>query len=196
VGTLAWSSSILSSGSRAGVILQRDLRAPSHYVSQLVGHGSEVCGLKWSYDDRELASGGNDDLLFIWSANSTHPMLRYSEHSAAVKAIAWSPHQRGLLASGGGTADRCIRVWNTTTNTALSCVHTGSQVCNLVWSKSVNELVSTHGCSQKQIIVWRYPTMSKLATLTGHTLRVLYLAISPDGRGLHSLTFQLNLSRV
>lgn len=36
------------------------------------------------------------------------------------------------------------------------------QVCNLVWSKNVNELVSTHGYSQNQIIVWRYPTMSKV----------------------------------
>ena len=35
----------------------RDVRAPDHYVSKLVGHKSEVCGLKWSYDDRELASG-------------------------------------------------------------------------------------------------------------------------------------------
>ena len=86
-----------------------------------------------------------------------------------------------LLASGGGMADRCIRFWNTitNTNTALRCVDTGSQVCNLVWSKNVNELVSTHGYSRyspNQIIVWRYPTMSKLATLTGHTQRVLYLA--------------------
>lgn len=46
----------------------------------------------------------------------------------------------------------------------------------------MNEIVSTHGYSQNQIIVWRYPNMSKLATLTGHTLRVLYLAISPDGQ--------------
>ncbi|XP_039828671.1 protein FIZZY-RELATED 2-like isoform X2 [Panicum virgatum] len=57
-----------------------------------------------------------------------------------------------------------------------------SKVCNLVWSKNVNELVSTHGYSQNQIIVWRYPTMPKLATLTGHTYKVLYLAISPDGQ--------------
>ncbi|CAA3033710.1 hypothetical protein TSUD_382980 [Olea europaea subsp. europaea] len=34
-------------------------------------------------------------------------------------------------------------------------------VCNLAWSKNVNELVNTHGYSQNQIIVWRYPTMSK-----------------------------------
>lgn len=58
----------------------------------------------------------------------------------------------------------------------------GSQVCNLSWSKNVNELVSTHGYSQNQIIVWRCPNMTKLATLTGHTMRVLYLASSPDGQ--------------
>ena len=62
------------------------------------------------------------------------------------------------------------------------CVIAGSQVCNLLWSKNVNEIVSTHGYSQNQIVVWKYPSMSKLATLTGHTLRVLYLAVSPDGQ--------------
>ena len=182
VGTLAWSSSVLCSGSRDRTIRYRDMRDQRDFVHCLRGHTSEVCGLKWSYDDRELASGGNDNQLFIWNHHSTNPVLRFSEHTAAVKAIAWSPHTHGLLASGGGTADRCIRFWSTTTNSALSCVDTGSQVCNLVWSKNVNELVSTHGYSQNQVIVWRYPNMSKLATLTGHTLRVLYLAISPDGQ--------------
>lgn len=182
VGSLAWSSSVLSSGSRDKNILLRDIRAQDDYISKLNGHKSEVCGLKWSYDNRELASGGNDNRLFVWNQNSTQPMLKYCEHTAAVKAIAWSPHVHGLLVSGGGTADRCIRFWSTTTNTYLSCMDTGSQVCNLAWSRNVNELVSTHGYSQNQIIVWKYPTMSKLATLTGHTYRVLYLAISPDGQ--------------
>ncbi|KAG5028222.1 hypothetical protein JHK87_011736 [Glycine soja] len=182
VGALAWSSSLLSSGGRDKNIYQRDIRAQEDFVSKLSGHKSEVCGLKWSYDNRELASGGNDNRLFVWNQHSTQPVLKYCEHTAAVKAIAWSPHLHGLLASGGGTADRCIRFWNTTTNSHLSCMDTGSQVCNLVWSKNVNELVSTHGYSQNQIIVWRYPSMSKLATLTGHTYRVLYLAISPDGQ--------------
>lgn len=182
VGTLAWNSHTLSSGSRDRNILQHDVRSPEHYNSRLVGHRSEVCGLKWSPDGRELASGGNDNQLFIWNNSSLTPRLRFVEHTAAVKAIAWSPHQHGLLASGGGTADRCIRFWNTSTNTALHAVDTGSQVCNLMWSKNVNELVSTHGYSQNQIIVWRYPSLTKLTTLTGHTLRVLYLAMSPDGQ--------------
>ncbi|KAL2558138.1 Protein FIZZY-RELATED 3 [Forsythia ovata] len=181
-GVLAWSSRILSSGSRDRNILQHDLRVPSDFISKLVGHKSEVCGLKWSHDDRELASGGNDNQLLVWNQQSQQPILKLTEHTAAVKAIAWSPHQSGLLASGGGTADRCIRFWNTTSGNQINSVDTGSQVCNLAWSKNVNELVSTHGYSQNQIMVWKYPSMAKVATLTGHSLRVLYLAMSPDGQ--------------
>lgn len=64
VGALAWSSTLLSSCSRDKTILHRDIRAQEDYVSKLVGHKAEVCGLKWSYDNRELASGGNDNKVF------------------------------------------------------------------------------------------------------------------------------------
>ena len=50
-----------------------------------------------------------------------------------------------------------------------------------MFSKNVNELISTHGYSLNQIIVWKYPRMERVATLVGHTYRVLYLAMSPDG---------------
>lgn len=63
----------------------------------------------------------------------------------------------------------------------LNSIETGSQVCNLLFSKNVNEIVSTHGYSDNAIVVWKYPSMKKVATLTGHSLRVLYLAMSPDG---------------
>jgi cell division cycle 20-like protein 1 (cofactor of APC complex) len=51
-----------------------------------------------------------------------------------------------------------------------------------MFSKNANEIVSTHGYSLNQIIVWKYPSMQKVATLTGHTYRVLYLSMSPDGQ--------------
>jgi WD40 repeat protein len=46
VGTQAWSSHMLSSGSRDKSILLRDVRVPEPYVEKLLGHKSEVCGLK------------------------------------------------------------------------------------------------------------------------------------------------------
>jgi len=184
VGCVAWSSSVLSSGSRDRSILNRDLRCPEQYVSKLAVHQQEVCGLKWSPDENELASGGNDNTVLVWNEHRTTPVRAFVDHVAAVKAIAWSPHQRGLLASGGGTADRCIRFWNTVKGTQVNCIETGSQVCNLAWSNNVNEVVSTHGYSQNQIIVWRYPKLTKSVMLTGHTTRVLYLAVSPTGENI------------
>jgi len=109
------------------------------------------------------------------------PQHKFSQHIAAVKALAWSPHQRGLLVSGGGTADRCIRFWNSQLGTELQCVQTESQVCNLAFSRNSNELISTHGYSDNAVIVWKYPSMRRVKTLTGHNMRVLYLAMAPDG---------------
>ena len=183
VGTLAWTGPYLASGSRDRLVFLRDVRVQAAFTDRLSAHKQEVCGLKWSYDEPAfLASGGNDNQLHVVdSRNTTQPIHRFTDHTAAVKAIAWSPHQHGLLASGGGTADRCIRFWNTLSGSALNTVDTGSQVCNLAWSQNCNEIVSTHGYSLNQIVVWRYPSLSKVVTLTGHTYRVLYLAVSPDG---------------
>ncbi|KAK9504171.1 hypothetical protein O3M35_010560 [Rhynocoris fuscipes] len=185
VGSLAWSGDMLSSGSRDRLILQRDIRTPAVAPERrLPGHRQEVCGLKWSPDNQYLASGGNDNRLCVWNMHSTSPCQVYTDHQAAVKAIAWSPHHQGLLASGGGTADRTIKFWNTLIGQQVHCVDAGSQVCNLAWSKHYSELVSTHGYSQNQILVWKYPSLNQVTKLTGHTSRVLYLAMSPDGESI------------
>ena len=55
------------------------------------------------------------------------------------------------------------------------------QVCALQWSAHDKELVSSHGYSHNQLILWKYPSMVKVAELTGHTSRVLHMAQSPDG---------------
>ncbi|KAK4941812.1 substrate-specific activator of APC-dependent proteolysis [Elasticomyces elasticus] len=181
VGALAWNDHILSSGSRDRLIYHRDVRSPDQYLRRLAGHKQEVCGLRWNTEDGQLASGGNDNKLCVWDKLSETPLYRFSNHVAAVKAIAWSPHQHHLLASGGGTADRSIKFWNTATGSLIKEVDTGSQVCNLAWSKNSDEIVSTHGYSQNQIVVWKYPKMEQVVSLTGHTFRVLYLSTSPDG---------------
>ena len=121
-------------------------------VGTLRGHTQEVCGLKWSPSGTQLASGSNDNLLNIWddryvAANRFLPpsahaysghdtaLHKLDAHRAAVKALAWCPWQRYLLASGGGTSDRCIRFWNTRTGACLDKVDTQSQVCALQWSR-------------------------------------------------------------
>ncbi|KAK4278817.1 hypothetical protein QN277_016612 [Acacia crassicarpa] len=187
VGSLAWNNYILTTGGRDGRIVNNDVRIRSHFVETYRGHEQEVCGLKWSTSGQQLASGGNDNLLFIWdraksSSNSaTKWLYRLEEHTSAVKALAWCPFQGNLLATGGGSGDRSIKFWNTRTGACLNSVDTGSQVCALLWNKNEKELLSSHGFTQNQLTLWKYPSMVKLAVLDDHTSRVLHLAQSPDG---------------
>ncbi|KAJ3511040.1 hypothetical protein NLJ89_g4332 [Agrocybe chaxingu] len=210
IGALAWNTHVLSSGSRDRQVHHRDVREPTtRPFKRCTGHRQEVCGLKWSgqngpSDGATLASGGNDNKVCIWDLRGSRrpgvgsssgvagedgpadlPLWKFHEHTAAVKALAWDPHIPGVLATGGGTQDKHIRFWNVQNGTMLHELDTGSQVCNLIWSLTSHELVSTHGFSsttaQNQICIWRYPTLNMVASLTGHTNRVLYLAMSPDG---------------
>lgn len=104
-----------------------------------------------------------------------------------MKAIGWCPSNPSLLASGGGTADRHIRFFSTQTLKQNHCIDTGSQICNLAFSRISNEMITTHGYSLNQINLWNTTdnwesrSVKKVTTLTGHTFRVLYLAVSPSG---------------
>lgn len=185
IGCLAWNADTICSGSRDRTIQHRDIRCDDNDAGRkLTHHRQEVCGLKWSPDKQLLASGGNDNQLLVWNLRRNDPIQTYNQHNAAVKALAWSPHHHGLLVSGGGTADRCLRFWNTLTAQPMQCVDTGSQVCNVAWSKHSSELVSTHGYSYNHVIIWKYPSLQPVTKLVGHQYRVLYLAMSPDGESI------------
>lgn len=191
VSSLSWNQHILSSGSRDSTIVHHDVRVASHKVGVLEGHVQEVCGLSWSPDGQTLASGGNDNLLCLWDARYSGdgrsqqtvqtPRLKIADHLAAVKALAWCPHQRNVLASGGGTADRTIKIWNAANGACLNSVDTGSQVCSLLWNPHEKELLSSHGFSENQLSLWKFPSMARVKDLRSHSARVLHLAMSPDG---------------
>lgn len=184
IGCLAWNDhNILASGSKDKSIILRDMRikGSGSSILKLRGHKQEICGLKWSYNNFQLASGGNDNKLFIWNARINKPEACFNDHKAAIKALTWSPHQSGLLLSGGGNSDKTIKVWNTHTMKNIRSINTGSQVCNMLFSQNSNELVTTHGFSNNQIIIWDYMNFEKIGVMEGHASRVLYLALSPDG---------------
>lgn len=157
-GKISIGLSFVNSGARDGQIHHHDVRIAHHHVGSYIGHTQEVCGLQWSFDGRYLASGGNDNLLNIWGndvsqLNGEASPLHSFRHQAAVKvrtllpipfdrfnrcmtssllfphqAVSWCPWESNVLASGGGTADRTIRLWNCNSGACLNTVDAKSQV--------------------------------------------------------------------
>ncbi|XP_071707933.1 cell division cycle 20.5, cofactor of APC complex-like [Rutidosis leptorrhynchoides] len=193
VGATSWNGHILTSGSHKA-ILNHDVRVRNSLVSCVKAHRSQVCGLKWSMTGNLLASGGDDSVVYIWEVsrmNSARFVHRFTNHVAAVKALAWCPYNYEVLASGGGTNDGCIKLWNTQQGTCITSVNTEAQICGLEWNRHYKEIVSGHGFSSNDEVkntlsLWKYPSMVKASDLTGHSARVLQLAQSPDGLTLMS----------
>ena len=179
VSALAWNGYVLSSGSRDSSIINHDLRIQNYFV-KYTHHTQEICGLKWNHENSVLASGANDNKVCIWDLSSNVPIWELKEHKAAVKALAWCPWKSNLLASGGGSIDRTIKLWDCGLGNCLLSKDTGSQVSALEWNKFDKEILSAHGYSHNQISLWK-SDLTPIAELCGHSARILNMCQSPDG---------------
>ncbi|CAI6339508.1 unnamed protein product [Periconia digitata] len=185
VGVMGWNKHILSTGARSGLVYNHDVRIAQHKVAELVSHTGEVCGLEWRADGAQLATGANDNMVSIWDARSlAAPKFTKTNHRAAVKAVSWCPWQSNLLATGGGSNDRQIYFWNTTTGARINHIPTDSQVTSLRWSTHFKELVSTGGFPDNSLSIWSYPSGVKNMEVPAHESRVLHSCLSPDGQML------------
>ncbi|GAA5888509.1 hypothetical protein JCM16303_002198 [Sporobolomyces ruberrimus] len=192
VPSLSWSGAILASGCRSGEIWNSDVRIAQHCVSKMKGHRGEVCGLEWRPEiagglsgggQGLLASGGNDNVVNVWDGRMPNaPKMCKTNHTAAVKALAWCPWNSSLLASGGGSSDRTIHFWNTTQSARLNSLVTPSQVTSLRWNPHAKELLSSHGVPDHHLSLWSYPSLEKIVDIPhAHQTRILHSCVSPDG---------------
>jgi len=194
VSALAWNKHILSSGAHDGQIHTSDVRVSKHLLAKQVAHTGQVCGLQWNYDGRQLASGSNDNHVHVWEgAQSIAPVFSFT-HTAAVKALSWCPWQSNTLVSGGGSRDRQLKFWNTSTGTCSRSIDTGNQVSAVMWSKTYRELVSAHGYSSNSLNIWKYPSLAHIKEIpAAHDSRILHMAMSPDGERIATVAADENL---
>ncbi|KAK2069839.1 hypothetical protein P8C59_004385 [Phyllachora maydis] len=108
-------------------------------------------------------------------------------HGAAVKAIAFCPWQEGLLATGGGSNDKCIHFYHSTTGTALATISVSAQVTGLIWSTTAREIAATFGYTQPEhpmrIAVFAWPACTQVASIPwAGNHRALYAVPYPSLR--------------
>lgn len=186
IAALSWNGDkIISLGSFDGFIKHLNISSRAEQWPEHRGSEHEITGLAWSPDGKVLAVGSNDNSLSLWelSANHLHRTFRIQHHEGAVKALAWSPHQSNVLASGGGKNDGKISVWNSRTGELKREIETGAQVSGLLWGPESDIIVSSHGDmltgQRNEIVVWR--GSRRICTGAGHTQRVLGIKMGPDG---------------
>lgn len=122
-----------------------------------------------------------DGILNISEGRQKHKWI----HSAAVKAIAFCPWQRGLLATGGGSNDRAIHFYHTFSGACLATIDVQAQVTSLIWSTSRREIAATFGYAQPEhpyrIAVFSWPECKQVLAIPWTSGQRALLAIPYPG---------------
>ena len=107
-------------------------------------------------------------------------------HGAAVKAIAFCPWRDGLVATGGGSNDKCIHFFHTSSGACLATISVAAQVTSLIWSTTRREIAATFGYAQPEhpyrIAVFSWPECKQVAAIPWDgEHRALYAIPYPGG---------------
>ena len=90
-----------------------------------------MCGI--DIQNHQIVSGSNDGEIIIWDLKTINKYQSHHYHRGAVKAVGWCPWKSGVLASGGGSLDHKIMLWNTNNEELEEIIDGGSQVTGLIW---------------------------------------------------------------
>jgi WD40 repeat protein len=125
---------------------------------------------------------GSGRTCFVGAGREKH---RWT-HGAAVKAIAFCPWQRGLIATGGGSNDRCIHFYHTFSGACLATINVAAQVTSLIWSTTRREIAATFGYASPdhpyRIAVFSWPGCRQVVSIPwASEMRALYAIAYPGG---------------
>ncbi|KAJ6463551.1 WD40 repeat-like protein [Mycena sanguinolenta] len=162
VGSMAWNESVLSIGGTKGTIRHYDIRVQptskmKEQAAKVTRHQASIATLTWNKDGKLLASGDESGLVYTWDSRAKIPLdvgefhqrRKKIQHAHPISALAWSPWQAKLLATGdlGGT----VKLWtidqaNSNSNaTSPSKLEHGSKIVNLNFSPNYKELLTVLG---------------------------------------------------
>lgn len=86
-------------------------------VRELSGHTEDIEALLYSPDGRYLVSGGWDNTIKVWTADSNLIIKDFKAHDAAVRCLAYSRDGKLLIS---GARDNSVKIWDSTWNIKYS----------------------------------------------------------------------------
>lgn len=144
----------------------------------LEGHTGTVRTLAFTPDSQRLISGGDDQTLKVWSADTGQQLLELPGHTSAIKSLAVKSDGSTLASASD---DQTIMLWNLGNGAALRTLkgHT-SYLNEVAISPDGRFLVSSS--ADQSVRLWNLATGEEIRIFTGHMSYVNAVVFSPDGQ--------------
>ena len=141
----------------------------------LEGMARDVVTVAWSPDGTLIATGGDDELVRVWRADTGALVKAVTAHARGLDAVAFSADGTRLASAGG---DRRVRVVRLDTLEETHAFEDPNPY-RVIFSPDGSKLVV--GDQSGEVRVLDAQTGARLHTLTQHTNRAQELAFAPTG---------------
>ncbi|KAL7714956.1 WD repeat-containing protein slp1 [Entamoeba marina] len=162
IDSIATYGNLIATGSRDNNVFVMDIRIGNKSRTTFEGH----------YGEQMI-------IMFLFFDLRMNRSLFNFQHDAAVKAVKFNSQRENILATGGGSTDKRIKITNVATKEQPTNIITSSQVTGIVWCP--NELMISHGYPSNSISFYDCEHWNRTGTFDGHDGRILGLTATNDG---------------
>lgn len=163
----------LGDGELMDAVATEPLEPPDedHSVAQLTAHTEPVFAVAINTAQPEMfASGGGDDVAYLWRLGQAEPACKLLGHTDTVGAMGFSA-DGALLATGG--LDGSVRVWHAATGALAAELEGPTQGINwLAWHGRGQVLLA--GSEDATTWMWKLPEGSVMQIFSAHSASVSY----------------------
>lgn len=150
-------------------------------------HTNEVWYISFSHSGKYLASASLDNIIIIWNLRDFSVHSKLIGHERGVMCVEWSPDDMTLLSSG---RDKKAILWDFNTAQILHVIDAHEfEVGSCLWLPNGKQFVT--GCPDSRIIIWDLKG-NNVFEWNGD-IRVLSMAVTPDGKKLVAVCLQSKL---
>jgi len=144
-------------------------------------HDKFVTAVAYSPDGKRIATASWDKSVIVWDVAKGKQIFRLNGHTGFVYGIAYSPDGKRIATT---SRDKTVRVWDVDLRVATLVTDVDiPAVRNVVFSPDGKWIASPS--DKTTVKLWNVATGAEaMASLGGHTNRVISVAFSPDGRHL------------
>lgn len=148
----------------------------------LEGHNRCVNSIAVSPDDRQIASGGDDNAIIIWDVDSKPMVLKLLvKHASWVSSVCFSPNGKRLAS---GSLDDTVIIWDVETGAVLSTLKGQGPVYCVTFSPNGLKLASG---ALRNIRVWSTDNAEPLLDINAQGIESVVW--SPDSQHLISASY-------